>query len=662
MLTPAVIMDDGQDVAPLFAGPVRLGFQAVTPALPALSPERGHPPARRQVRLVPRAGAAGLRTAVAIATVGAIGVIIMDSALGVFVVGGAHGAAKIAVFVVNFCAAVIAFWAARAWQRSGASANLGRDTSAGSMYLIPLINAAVTFFIPYIVLSVEALAGWARIFKGKQDLVPDPADWKRADEEYATAVSAWQGRVAQFEEAERRRFDSADVWFPVPLPATARMMCVFGGSALSWGAALSTLGASLLGRGDRILIGDLSRRHTTDVLCDLCSHAERPLVHATLPGSAGAADLFTGLSWGDLSTVLAEVQHSTQQDAGISRREREEDRAVIREVAGCLDPDGPVSIARLREALRIVQGADAGAVSVIGPGEYDDLSRLYNDVQRQHGGVLERVTRIERALRDFEVLDGSVGLGARHAAAPQPGSLRPGESSLQIIDVDKQSDDLDSGRLVDLLFQLLLWRVRRGSAEADILVVLGADRICSSALESLMSSAEFERIGVLLFFEHLRNDAIELIGGGGAAAAFFALGNHREAKEASDFIGAGYKWVESQHTKSAGESMNSQWGQDTGQSQSATGFVKTQTENQSRSYSESFGTSKEYSRSEQRVREAVVDPEVIMGLPSTGMICVEVLPGGRRAAASVDCHPQVVFGSRVAREPLALSLRCEEAS
>jgi hypothetical protein len=650
MVTPAVIVEDGRDLAPLFAGPARWGFETVMPRQPAPSPERGNPPARRQVKLVPRAEAAGLRTATVLATVGAIGVIIMDSALGVFVVGGAQGAAKIAVFVVNFCAALVAFWAARAWQRSSPGANLGKDTSTGKMYLIPLINAVVTFLIPYIVLSVEAVIGWGRIFKGKQDFVADPADSRKADEEYATAVSAWQDRVAQFEGAERRRFDTADMWFPVPLPATARMMCVFGGSAISWEAALSTLGASLLGRGDRILIGDLSRRRTTGVLCDLCSRAGRPLVRATLPGSEGAADLFAGLSWADLSTVLAEVQHSAQQDADVSRRERQEDRAVIREVAACLDPDGPVSIARLREALRLVQGADAGVNDLVSPEEYDDLTRLYNEVQRQHGGVLERVTRIERALRDFEMLDGSRRPGVQPAGAPEPGPRPSGERSLRIIEVDKKSDDLDSDRLVDLLFQLLLRHVRKGSAEADVLIVLGADRIRRGALESLMSSAEFERIGMLLFFEHLRDDAIELIGGGGAAAAFFALGNHREAKEASDFIGANYKWVESQHTKSVGESLSSQWGEQTGQS--AAGPARTET--QGRSYNETFGRTTDYSRSEQRVREAVVDPEVIMGLPPTGMICVEVLPGGRRAAANVDCHPQVVFGARVARQPRAL--------
>jgi hypothetical protein len=644
-------MERELDLGPLFAGPPRWGFETVIPAPPATSPERNHSPARRQVKLVPRAEAAGLREAAIIVTIGAVGVIIMDSALRVGSIAGAHGAKAIAVIVVNFFAAVVAFWAGRAWRRSGPGADLGRNASVGQKDLVPLINAVVTFFIPYIVLPVEAVIGWIRILRGKQQLVPDPADSKRADEEYDAAVSTWQQRVAQFEAAERRRFDSADVWFPVPFSAAARMVCVFGGTDISWNAALSTLGASLRGGSARIMIGDLSRRRTTEVLRDLCSRAGRPLTRVTLPGSEGAQDIFAGLSWNDLSTLLAEVLHSAQGDLDVSRRERQEDRAVIREVASCLEQDGPVSVARLREALLVIQAADVPA-GVVAADEYDRLSRLYNDVQRQHGGVLERVTRIERVLRDFEVLDGNGSREARDGPAAEPGRVRPGDGSLQIIEVDKKSDDLDSERLVDLLFQLLLRHVRKGAAQGDVLIVLGADRLRRRALESLMSSAEYERIAVLLFFEHLRDDAIELIGGGGAAAVFFALGNHKEAKEASDFIGASYKWVESQHTKSAGESLTSSWGENTGQSSSR---MQPPTESQGRSYGESFGRTKEYSAGEQRVREAVMEPEVIMGLPVTGMICVEVLPGGRRVTANVDCNPQVVFGSRVARKPRALT-------
>ena len=418
-MTPAVITEREQDLAPLFAGPVRWGFETVMPAPPATSPERDHPPSRRQVKLVPRTEAAGLRQAVTVVTIAAVVVIIMDSALGVTSIGGAHGAAVLAVVVVNFFAAVVAFWAGRVWQRSRPGADLSKSASVGNKDLIPFLNAVATFVVPDVVLTVEAVIGWVRIWKGSKELVPDPADSKRADEEYAAAVSAWQQRVAQFEAAERRRFDSADVWFPVPFSSTARMVCVFGGTDISWDAALSTLGASLLGGRARVMIGDLSRRRTTDVLRDLCSRAGSPLARVTLPGRQGAQDIFAGLSWNDLSTLLAEVLHSAQGDLDVSRRERQEDRAVIREVAACLAPDGPVSVARLREALLVVQAADVAGGDVVTADEYDRLSRLYNDVQRQHGGVLERITRIERTLRDFEVLDGS---GSRDGASGGAGT------------------------------------------------------------------------------------------------------------------------------------------------------------------------------------------------------------------------------------------------
>lgn len=333
---------------------------------------------------------------------------------------------------------------------------------------------------------------------------------------------------------------------------------------------------------------------------------------------------------------------------------------MIREVADALNPDGVVSIHRLRAALLSVQGAQLrGSTDSITPEESDRLMMLYNDVQRQHGGVLERVTRIERALRDFEVLDTNLTPSA--AMAPEAaGGTGTRAGSLRVIGIDKTADDLDNDRLVDLLFQLLLRQVRTGGFDADVLVILGADRIRRSSLESLVTFAQQSSLRVLLFFEHLRDDAIQLVGGGGAAAAFFALGNHKEAREASDFIGAGYKWVESQHTRSEGESLTQTHGQEWSRGTSRTrGFPTgtsigvTQTEGGS--YSQAFGQTKEYSVGEQRVREAVVEPEELQGLPVTEMIYVEVVQGGNRVKKVVDCHPQICFAPRVSPQPFVLA-------
>jgi hypothetical protein len=286
------------------------------------------------------------------------------------------------------------------------------------------------------------------------------------------------------------------------------------------------------------------------------------------------------------------------------------------------------------------------------------LARLYNQVQREHGGVLERVTRIERVLRDFDAFSAD-GAGAQGSLLMPRSNGSMSAVQLQVLDIDKELDDLDRDRLVDLVFQLLMRALRSGPITADTLIVLGADRIRRAALESMKEHSARNQVRVMLFFDHLREDAIQIIGAGGAAAAFFALGNHREAKEATDFIGAGYKWVESQHTRSEGDSLTRSWGVEGSDSQSVShsepvGSSASTSQTMGTSYNSSFGKSKEYSVSESRVREAVIDPEVIQGLPATAMIWVEVRDKGQRVAANVDCHPQLTFAPRVSRQARAL--------
>lgn len=639
------------NLAALLAAPPRWGWELVPPSPAQLSPERNNPPMRRQPRLVPRAQAVGLRQAAVMLTVGAVGVLIMDSALGVFSVGGAHGAKAALVIIVNAVAAVVAFRAARVWGRSRPG---GRTSTTSSEWVIPIVNAVITFFIPFLVLPVEAIAAWVRIGNGKRDLVPDPGDAQMVETEYNAAVAAWQERIASFEAAERRRFETVDVWYPVCVPANSRIVCAFGGSSVGWAAALATLGTSLIGAGQRIAIGDLSRRRTTGPLIDLATQLGCSAVVASIPASDSTVDLLAGLNWNDLTTLIVEVAHSEKQNPDESRRESQEDRAVLREIAECLQPGKKISISRLRDALRVVVGIDPGPTIEVD--EFDRLSRLYNEVQRQHGGVMERVTQLERMLRELQILD-SAPTEPSSTPAVQPG---PAEFPLEVLGIDKLADELDNEYLVDVVFQLMLRRVRGGHLERDVLIILGADRINRGALESLATYAERENLKVLLFFEHLREDAIEIIGNGGAAALFMALPNHKEAQEASEFIGANYRWVESSHTRSMGESATQTWGSEQSESQSMsrgfpTGSSQGYTQSTGQSYNESFGKSNEYSTGESRVREAIIDVEVLQGLAATSAVWVEIRQQGGRFTANVDCHPQITFAPRVSSQPRALT-------
>ena len=657
------------DLAPLFSPPVRWGFEFVPPGAIQLSPERDHAPAIREVATVSAAANAGIDqiTNVLFAGVG------ISLVLNIILLAARVSALY---FVVGIAAAAVSIWAAVTFRAKTRLGVVGPST--GEVVALALVS----FFVAPIGLFIQALRTRGYTALLRQQRVPDPKDLAAAQREHEKAVADWQRRVVEFEQSEQNRRNQADYWFPVVPSPASHLICAFGGSSRTWAFALAAIGGSMLGSGRRVFVVDVSRRASVDGLWELAQHQGYPVSPRTLPSRAPMLPPFAGMTWGNLTTILSEVSHSAERDAAVSRSERGEDRAVLREVVGCLDQDGPVSLARLEAALHVVSSAAVPpGESVISADEYDRLAALYNDVQRQHGGVMERVTRLERMLRGLRPLEApAVGPGAAAGTADSGAALR-------IMSIDKRADELDSEILSDVFFQLLLHSMRESTLDANFLILLGADRISRNSLEALGTYAEREGVPTLLFFEHLRDDAVQVIGGGGAAAVFFALANHHEAKEAADFIGSQYKWVESQHTRSYSESVTRSHGtQETATQSSSQTHSRSHTRGNSSSWgssgddqsyssgrsssisdsfsvsdsysvsvgetlSEAIARSEEYASSEQRVREAVIEPEVLMGLPVTGAICVEIQPDGRRVAANVDCHPKINFIPRVSKTP-----------
>lgn len=617
------VTGDSPSLTALLRGPVRWGWELCPLPAAQLSPERNNPPRPVEVRTVTQARAAGLK---------APWVVLVAMWLLVLVVEGAVRKPA-AVVIMGVLSAVVAFWAARKLYLPGAG---------GRTRLLPLIRFTVAaLIVPYISLLVEAFILY-RSPLGQQ-LVADPKAVALAERERSGIVEQWQQRIAGFEEAEHQRVAAADLWYPVtPSPAT-HLVCAFGGNANSWAVGLLTLGGSLLGSSKRVLVGNLSRRDCTAPLATLAESCDLKVQSAEI-GTGSAHGLFAGMSWLDLTDLLAEVASARQRDPDTARRERQLDRAVLRDVADCLSPSTPTSIKRLSDALRVIQGGRPS--QDFSPEEEDQLTGLYNDVQRQHGDVLQRVVRLGLFLRDLKVLD------APEATPNVPDAVAP----LQLVSVDPRSQALDNELLVDAVFQLLLHGVRTRSASTDVLIVLGADRISGQQLETLSDMAAQEHLQVFLMFEHLREEAVSLLGAGGAAACFFALPNHREAAEAVAFIGTGYKWVESQRSRSVGESITKTTGNEASRSSSFTvshpmGSSQTSGDSMGWSLSESLGSSKEFSSSDQRVNEALVEPQVLMGLPVTCMIYVEVGPGGTRRIANVETNPVLNFADRVAAVP-----------
>jgi hypothetical protein len=630
------------DLAPIFSAPVRWGFEYVRPRDVQLSPERDHAPAMRSVATVPAAAEAGVdQITTALFAAAAISLVLL------IIVFAAHVSGL--YFVVGLAAAGVSVWATVAFRAR--TKLLVAQSGLLRVYRL----AVLSFFIPPVGLLVQAVLARSNPLL-RQLQVPDPKDLAAAQREQERAVADWQRRVSEFEQSEQKRMNEADRWFPVVPSPGSHLICAFGGSSLTWAFALGTIGASMLGSRRRVCIVDVSRRKSVDGLWELARRQGYVVYPESLPSDTPVLPAFEGMTWESLTTVLSEVSHSAQRDAAVSRHERQGDRAVLREVAGCLDQQAPVSISRLEAALHVVGSAGVSqGDGTLSDEEYDRLSVLYNDVQRQHGGVMERVTRLERMLRGLHVMEET----ERSQAARRPDS----GASLRVASIDKSAGELDSEILSDLFFQLLLNSMRDGTVAADFLILVGADRVSRNSLETLGTYAEREQVPTLLFFEHLRDDAVQVIGGGGAAAVFFALANHHEAQEATNFIGNQYKWIESQRTRAYSESVTRSRSNEKSENVSESytrGFSGADSMFHSteqhgttvgESLSEAIARSEEYSTSEQRVREAVVEPEVLMGLPVTGMICVEVQPDGRRMAANVDCHPKINYIGRVSKEP-----------
>jgi hypothetical protein len=633
------------DLAPVFSAPVRWGFEFAPPRGLQLSPERSHPPAMRQVATVSAAAGAGVDQVTTALFVAAGSSLVLDVVVLSVRVSALY-------FLIGLAAAGVSVWATaalRAKTRPGiAQPGTGEAVGLG----------LACFFIAPLGLLLQAIRALSQSAQLRQQRVPDPKDLASAQQEHERAVADWQRRVVEFEQSEQRRVAEAACWFPVVPSVSSHLVCAFGGSSRTWAFALGTIGASMLGSGRRVFIVDVSRRNSVDGLWELARRQGYPVYPESLPSGTPALPAVEGMTWDSLATILSEVSHSAEQDPAVSRHERHQDRAVLREVAGCLDQDGPVAITRLEAALHAV--GSAGALQedrTLSDQEYDRLSVLYNEVQRQHGGVMERVTRLERMLRGLHVVENAAG--ERQAGGD------PDSAALRVASIDKKADELDSEILCDLFFQLLLHQMREGTVAADFLVLLGADRVSRNSLENLSTYAEREQVRTVLFFEHLRDDAVQVIGGGGAAPVFFTLANHHEAQEAASFIGSQYKWVESQRTRAYSESVTRSRGTERSENTSESHtrgisgedrmFHSTESHGITvgQTLAEAIARSEEYSSSEQRVREAVIEPEVLMGLPVTGMICVEVQPDGRRIAANADCHPKINYLPQVSPTPRA---------
>jgi hypothetical protein len=311
----------------LFAPVPRWGWELRLPDPPRPSPERPHPPVQPAPppRYIPGdadpARQRRLWTAAAISV--AVGVLV-----GIFAFTHT-GMGSVAVNAI--IGVPVAIYAFRSWYGATRDGPVRLKAFVGPSVAVGL----AALIVPDLVLLVLAVM----LFRAtRQRMVPNPR-WQQLAEQdqwnYTLAYEQWQRRVAEFEASDRRRYEQANVWYPVQ-PAPAMLTCVFGGAPASWELLLTTLGSSLLGSGQRVTIVHLSRRRpATELLKLVHSDVRRqiPVLQLSLPTDSQHPRLSQGLDYPALASLLVEVLHSQQQDADASRRERQEDRSVLREIA-----------------------------------------------------------------------------------------------------------------------------------------------------------------------------------------------------------------------------------------------------------------------------------------------------------------------------------------
>jgi hypothetical protein len=223
--------------------------------------------------------------------------------------------------------------------------------------------------------------------------------------------------------------------------------------------------------------------------------------------------------------------------------------------------------------------------------------------------------------------------------------------------------------LAALAIQWLTVQVSVSPASAPAAIIAGADEITRPHLERLSDACERRGVPLTLMFRHLREDSLQLLGGG--TAAFMRLGSHVEAEQAASYIGRRHTFVLSQRTATLGRNDSITRTDTDGRGTSDSGTVafgsgwpgnpldlgqRSRGDSTSRNWSTAMswadGTSWSDSAGTQRVYEYAVEPAVLQSLPERALLLAVREPAGPRLRA-VECDPAIVTLPGVSARPLA---------
>lgn len=496
------------------------------------------------------------------------------------------------------------------------------------------------------------------------------AQWR----DFLLAKARWDDETADHDAAEQRRVGTEPLLFPFALPEQSSRLDVVGGTPAGWASLLATMGGSLLASGSSVTVLDLSSYNVTASLAELAETVQVDVGVLDMPVDLEAAGLLGGLDPEDLANVLADAMDSLR-----GRNEQADLRAMDAELLLTVAKRlaHPLNFARLAAGVRVMRSTydpdDAGPLS---PAEVQILTEQ-----------IDLVDKSERVRDELRSVGNQLDLIATEQSRYQ--KITTDATIAQLWTAGGLSMIRSSGRsdrakeFVDaVLFQAVAHNIAAGGTPVDnpVLVVVGADGLGRTALESMVRNAWRAQVRLVYVFKRLREDAADLLGGGDSVAMLMQLGNQQEAETAARHIGRGFSFQLSQVARQLGRTVT------TGENESVTsqvGGAETRTESESesvtsgksasRSLSDSFSRAltDSWSRSTttgsmkseadsvndgqtyQRSYEFIVEPHQIQHLEQTAFVLVYTGPEGRRVTMG-DCFPGLALVDRVSNTPRAV--------
>ena len=484
--------------------------------------------------------------------------------------------------------------------------------------------------------------------------------------QFENDVQGWQRELDHHERTGRSRAAAVQPWVPVA-PATRERVDLYGGSAAGWRAALLAMGSSLMSAGGRLTVVDLTQDGVAEPLRQLAGQYGAPIQTTTVPDRDRSLNLLAGLGPEEVGVVVAEALHGAQPDTAESRGV---DATLLQHVVECLT-DGAVTFGRLHLALQVL-------LRQLSPDQRGDLSK------QEYGAVADLLSDAVR--RSAEPRLFSLAAGVKRLAGTggddPVADWTADDVSLRLVQVSDREPELTAALLRHLLFQIAACRVQRGELTGSgerVVLIAGADTVPRADLERFDGICRRNGLRLVLLFSHLRDDAVELLGGGDAVL-FMRLGNAKEAEHAASFIGRQHRLVASQFTYSHGTNTSVTASDSTtrGKNASTAESSGTQTSDSRQttfgllfsrrhrsgsktsgeqfststtggtSWSESMSTSTQRGSNEstsvgyQRTYEYAVEPTVLQSLSPTAFIMVD--PKDPASPRLGDCDPRLGGG------------------